>query len=248
MYSNKFSNYLILILLIIPNFCLAVGISSTGSTGTIISGRDLHSILSNIRSIFPVITSMILVVCFVCGVFFIFRGLWSLHTFGQTQMNRTNEFWSPFLKILVGSALIYIPSTTKVFSNTIFGSFANDIFAGNVGDESNMIVVSSVANGTQDGILLAKNIVKYDENGGKTLLNYIDIGNGLEWLDLMNTVVMFIQMVGFIAFIRGWFIISHSTGTGAQQGAFGKGLIHLIGGVIAINFVPFMQTIANLIF
>jgi len=47
----------------------------------------------------------------------------------------------------------------------------------------------------------------------------------------------FVQIVGLIAFIRGWWIVAKAAGGGAgsQQATFGKGLIHIVGGIFAIN-------------
>jgi hypothetical protein len=56
-------------------------------------------------------------------------------------------------------------------------------------------------------------------------------------------------LVGIIAFARGWFILSHiADSQGGQQNNFSKGLIHLIGGIICVNFIPFMQSISILVF
>jgi len=56
------------------------------------------------------------------------------------------------------------------------------------------------------------------------------------WDVLVRDVEGFIQIVGLIAFIRGWFIMSKlGREGGSHQGGFGKGLTHIIGGVLAIN-------------
>lgn len=45
-----------------------------------------------------------------------------------------------------------------------------------------------------------------------------------------------IEFIGFIAFVRGWLILAHITQQqGGQPGTFAKGLLHIIGGVFAIN-------------
>lgn len=46
-----------------------------------------------------------------------------------------------------------------------------------------------------------------------------------------------IQVSGLFAFIRGWIIISRSAEQGAQQNMFGKGLTHVLGGLLAINII-----------
>lgn len=45
-----------------------------------------------------------------------------------------------------------------------------------------------------------------------------------------------IQVVGVIAFIRGWVLMAR-TAEQAQPGTFGKAMTHIIGGLLAINIV-----------
>ena len=46
-----------------------------------------------------------------------------------------------------------------------------------------------------------------------------------------------IQVAGLIAFIRGWLILSKSVQKdgGNQPGQLTKGMIHIVGGVLAMN-------------
>lgn len=213
----------------------------------LMDNKDLHGVLNNIKSIFPALTKLILAICFICGLGFFIRGAWVLHTFGQmqNQLQRPNGIASPFIYILIGAMLIYIPSNTNMFSSTIFANSFNNIFG--TGNSSEVLILERTG-GPLGGELHVKNNILFDEAGGTKLMNYVElgIGIGLEWADLINTVITFVQLVGFIAFVRGWFIISHTAEPNGQQGTFGKGLIHLIGGIISINFVPFIETIADL--
>lgn len=210
----------------------------------LLENKDLHGVLRNIRAIFPPLTKLILAICFICGVWFFMHGAWTLHNLGQmqNQMQRPNGIASPFIYILIGTTLIYIPSTTNMFSSSIFTNSFNNIFG--TGGSADTILLDGAAGGE----LRVQNNINFDEKGGVELMQYVDlgIGIGLEWADLINTIVMFIQFVGFIAFIRGWFIIAHVAEPNAQQGNFSKGLIHLIGGVMSINFVPFIEVISTL--
>jgi intracellular multiplication protein IcmC len=54
-----------------------------------------------------------------------------------------------------------------------------------------------------------------------------------------------IQVVGYVSFIRGFVVLSHSTKPGAQQGSVGKGIVYVISGLLAINIVQTMQIIGN---
>lgn len=44
-----------------------------------------------------------------------------------------------------------------------------------------------------------------------------------------------IQLIGFIAFVRGWVLLDRIAKQGAQPGALGRALAHIIGGIFAIN-------------
>lgn len=58
------------------------------------------------------------------------------------------------------------------------------------------------------------------------------------------SIVTFIRLLGYIAFIRGWIIINDYA-QGKQQASLGKGLTHLIGGVFAINITATAGVLAN---
>lgn len=53
-----------------------------------------------------------------------------------------------------------------------------------------------------------------------------------------------VQLVGLIAFIKGWVIIARASGQGRQE-TFGKGLVHLLGGIAAFNIVGTARMLAN---
>jgi intracellular multiplication protein IcmC len=61
--------------------------------------------------------------------------------------------------------------------------------------------------------------------------------------------VLFIQIIGLVAFIRGWMMIAKSASQGGhQQGGFGKGMMHIFGGVMAINIVSTLNVINQTLF
>lgn len=65
------------------------------------------------------------------------------------------------------------------------------------------------------------------------------------WADFMTPVVMIIQIIGYVSFIRGWILISKLGTSGPQPGTLSKGITHIIGGIIAINILGTWQVIAN---
>jgi intracellular multiplication protein IcmC len=48
---------------------------------------------------------------------------------------------------------------------------------------------------------------------------------------------MLIQVIGLIAFVRGWILIARGASQGQPPGNTGKGLMHVFGGILAVNIV-----------
>lgn len=59
----------------------------------------------------------------------------------------------------------------------------------------------------------------------------------------LQGVFLFIRLVGYIAFIRGWLLLNQA-GQG-KEGAIGRGLTHIFGGVAAINITITAKILAN---
>jgi len=65
------------------------------------------------------------------------------------------------------------------------------------------------------------------------------------WSTYINVCFEIVQLIGVIAFIRGLIILSKlGEHGGGQQGQFGKGLTHIIGGIFCINIYQFIQMIS----
>lgn len=65
-----------------------------------------------------------------------------------------------------------------------------------------------------------------------------------QWAEFINACFMIVQLVGIIAFIRGLIILAQAGGGhGGHQGGFGKGVTHIIGGILCINLYQFIQVI-----
>ena len=54
------------------------------------------------------------------------------------------------------------------------------------------------------------------------------------WTQSFRAVLGLVQIIGMISFIRGWFLVSKSSQQG-HQGGLGKGLTHIVGGIMAMN-------------
>ncbi len=92
--------------------------------------------------------------------------------------------------------------------------------------------------------------------GSDTLMEYqaIDSKNAT-WDGLFGSgsavgrsLVIIIQTVGGIAFVRGWILIARGASQGQQPGGTGKGLVHVFGGVLALNIVSTLQIINNTLY
>lgn len=62
---------------------------------------------------------------------------------------------------------------------------------------------------------------------------------------LVSSVVLIMQVVGVIAFIRGLLLLNSAGGHGAQPGSIGKGLTFAVGGLLAINIYGTWEMLVN---
>lgn len=57
-----------------------------------------------------------------------------------------------------------------------------------------------------------------------------------------------IQVIGVIAFVRGWVLIARASSQGQQPGGTGKGFVHVFGGILAMNIVGTLDMINNTLY
>lgn len=89
--------------------------------------------------------------------------------------------------------------------------------------------------------------------GSSNILQYAPINSSNSTLNSLfgpdstvgGPLTMIIQTIGLIAFIRGWILIARSAGSGQQPGGMGKGLMHIFGGILALNIVQTINIINN---
>ena len=89
--------------------------------------------------------------------------------------------------------------------------------------------------------------------GYSTILAYTPVNSNnsaLNGLFGQNSAVgeslsIIIRTIGLIAFIRGWVLISRSASQGQSPGGMGKGMMHVLGGIVAMNIVGTLQIINN---
>jgi len=69
-----------------------------------------------------------------------------------------------------------------------------------------------------------------------TLLSYQVVPEfGSNFNMMLKSLGLIVQLVGVIAFFRGWLLIIRLANHGAQPGTFGKAVTHIVGGIFAIN-------------
>ncbi len=186
---------------------------------------DIQTIMSNLSHVIVPITITVLTISYAAGVHFIFSGIMMMKKMGNfaTQQSQPGDLSGPFIKILVGSALIYLPSSTDTMTNAIFESGIS-LFGGGGPNYSNL-------------------------GSGSSLLGYMGSDSlSQQWIAIANTLVLYIQFLGLLSFIKGWFIISSTAEHSAQPGTVSKGVTHIIGGIVAMNFVTATNVIYNTIF
>jgi intracellular multiplication protein IcmC len=70
-------------------------------------------------------------------------------------------------------------------------------------------------------------------------------GSGSSFGQSLSTII---QVIGVIAFVRGWVLIARAAAQGQQPGSTGKGLVHVFGGILAMNIVLTLQIINNTLY
>jgi intracellular multiplication protein IcmC len=185
---------------------------------------DLSQILQNLESILNPLAVLLVAVSFISGVFMVYKGISELKQFGQSQnqMSRPGELAGPMVHLMVGAILIYLPTTTDIISTSIFYDAGRTVFDGNR--------VNIALAGSDSAELLSY-------SGGMPLEQ--------KWQEVMTTIFHYVQFIGFVAFVRGWFILSKIGAQGGQPGNAAKGLIHVLGGIIAINVIPALEILRN---
>lgn len=81
------------------------------------------------------------------------------------------------------------------------------------------------------------NATVFGDSSIDDVMAYSASGSSPDWASAIAPMYQTIQVIGLIAFLRGWLILSKSVQKdgGNQPGQITKGVIHIIGGVLAIN-------------
>lgn len=60
-------------------------------------------------------------------------------------------------------------------------------------------------------------------------------GNSDSWYSALTPIVGLVQVIGLVAFFRGIIILTKACNENSQPGNVSKGLMHILGGVMAVN-------------
>lgn len=63
-----------------------------------------------------------------------------------------------------------------------------------------------------------------------------------------SALTIIIQVIGLFAFLKGWIMIARGASQGQSAGNTGKGLMHVFGGILAMNVVGTVQVIINTLY
>jgi len=70
---------------------------------------------------------------------------------------------------------------------------------------------------------------------GSTIAYQASMASSSLFSGMLAPVMIILRLIGYIAFVRGFYILARLGGHQAQQGTLGKGIIHIVGGILAIN-------------
>jgi intracellular multiplication protein IcmC len=103
----------------------------------------------------------------------------------------------------------------------------------------------------------AMDIILKTVYGSNDILSYNALEAGNPIIDALfgssgifgGDLVIFIQLIGLIAFVRGWVILAKSSSQqGGHQASFGKAVMHIFGGILAINIVQTINIVNNTLY
>lgn len=83
--------------------------------------------------------------------------------------------------------------------------------------------------------------------GQETVLSYNQLPAGSELGATAGgrALLRVLQVIGAIAFVRGWVLMARSQGQGSQPGTLGKGITHVFGGVLLMNIIGTINIMYN---
>ena len=87
----------------------------------------------------------------------------------------------------------------------------------------------------------AINLTIFTSSGVMDQLSYTT--SNVDYQTYVEPILGIIQIIGIIAFMRGWLLLAKATNPGQQPGAISKGVTHIVGGILAVNIRTFITVI-----
>lgn len=92
--------------------------------------------------------------------------------------------------------------------------------------------------------------------GSSSILQYAPVNSEIQGIGTLfgsgslvgRSLAIIIQTVGLISFVRGWILVARTASHGQPPGGTGKGLMHVVGGILAMNIVATLQIINNTLY
>lgn len=80
--------------------------------------------------------------------------------------------------------------------------------------------------------------------GSNDVLSYAGQGDSA-WTTYFKPIVHIMTIIGYVSFIKGWMILSKLGKESGGQGMASKGFMHILGGLLAINFLGTIDIIKH---
>lgn len=211
-------------LLALPGVCSAIissiyGVGVGGATACVaqtgfVAGTGLDVLAQNfVRNIHRPIMTMGAWICYFMGVFFLYRGIDKMARYGTDP--RAYSITSIVSNMFFGAVIMLIARAKDVIMQSIF----------------------------DPAIVGVSNPLVYAAIGGPGLINWPALGVVGPTLAFDQTYIAattFMQIVGFIGFLRGWFLMKRAV-EGVGNATVGQGLTHIIGGALCMNLILFLR-------
>ena len=149
------------------------------------------------------------------------------------------------ISFITGVALIFRGiAMYRIFANQTFGSAQRGEFAGPMV----FIIVGAILVYYPSTIDISLQTI-FGPGSSKVkditeMIAYDKIASSQKWAAISGVLVKYMTLIGFIAFIRGWIILSKMGHSGSQPGSIAKGITHLVGGILLMNIVGTVNLIA----
>lgn len=89
-----------------------------------------------------------------------------------------------------------------------------------------LLFYPTMINTSLNSVFGSNNILRYSSQSGSSN----PVGT-----HLLETVILVLRLIGYVAFFRGWMILSQLANQQAQPGTLGRALSHLFGGIFLVN-------------